>query len=170
MAVAFILGSTLMWYADAQAEPRYRMNFGIGVSTSMNGSLTFTMEHPFSERWSVSVSAGHRIRQMKGLRSKESETHQQEFDDAPEIYSDSSHRESFTFSYWPQRVNKGIAVSFGAEYIGKEGFDAICGISYRIPIWKGLSADICWQTGCIRPVIYGHKVNGTAGLNLYYRF
>ena len=48
MAVAFILGSTLMWSADALAEPRYRMNFGIGVSTSMNGSLTFTMEHPFS--------------------------------------------------------------------------------------------------------------------------
>lgn len=170
MTIACILGSVLMWSADALSKPRYGINLGIGVSTSMNGSVTFTMEHPFSDRWSMSASAGVSIRQIKDPRFDETDTHHKEFDDTTERSPDSSHAESFSFSYWPQSVNKGIAVSIGAEHLGNAGFDAIFGISYRIPIWKGLSADIRWQTRCIRPIIYGTKDNGTAGLNLYYRF
>lgn len=170
MAIACILGHALLWPADLLSETRHGMNVGLGISTSLNGSCTFTMEHPFAERWAISASAGIRIRELKVSSLDETLTHNKEFEDASARPSGSSHRETFSFSYWPQKVNKGPSVYIGAEYIGNEGADAICGISYRIPIWKGLSADISWQTGCIRPIIYGTKSIGSAGLNFYYRF
>ena len=170
MAIAFTFGLILMWDPTTSAQSKYRMNIGIGVSTAMNGSCQFTMEHSFAKKWTVTASAGVSLKY--GNASEETIIHRSEFDMLPvsDTVSSQRHRESFGFSYWPQGTDKGIALSIGAEHISRDGFDAICGIAYRIPIWKGLSADLSYKVRCIGPVLYRKKDTGSAEVNLYYSF
>ena len=170
MAIAFTFGLILMWDPTTSAQSKYRMNIGIGVSTAMNGSCQFTMEHSFAKKWTVTASAGVSLKY--GNASEETIIHRSEFDMLPvsDTVSSQRHRESFGFSYWPQGTDKGIALSIGAEHISRDGFDAICGIAYRIPIWKGLSADLSYKVRCIGPVLYRKKDTGSAEMNLYYSF
>ena len=170
MAIAFTFGLILMWNPTTSAQSKYRMNIGIGVSTAMNGSCQFTMEHSFAKKWTVTASAGVSLKY--GNASEETIIHRSEFDMLPvsDTVSSQRHRESFGFSYWPQGTDKGIALSIGAEHISRDGFDAICGIAYRIPIWKGLSADLSYKVRCIGPVLYRKKDTGSAEMNLYYSF
>lgn len=170
MAIAFTFGLILMWNPTTSAQSKYRMNIGIGVSTAMNGSYQFTMEHHFARKWSMIASAGLRFNSSHA--SEETIRHRSEFDAMPvlDTLSTPRHKESFGFSYWPQGTDKGIALSIGAEYISRDGFDAICGIAYRIPIWKGLSADLSYKVRCIGPVLYRKKDTGSAEVNLYYSF
>lgn len=170
MAIAFTFGLIMMWDPTTSAQSKYRMNIGIGVSTAMNGSYQFTMEHHFARKWSMIASAGLRFNSSHA--SEETIRHRSEFDTMPvsDTLSTPRHKESFGFSYWPQGTDKGIALSIGAEHISRDGFDAICGIAYRIPIWKGLSADLSYKVRCIGPVLYRKKDTGSAEVNLYYSF
>ena len=130
MAIAFTFGLILMWNPTTSAQSKYRMNIGIGVSTAMNGSYQFTMEHHFARKWSMIASAGLRFNSSHA--SEETIRHRSEFDTMPvlDTLSTPRHKESFGFSYWPQGTDKGIALSIGAEHISRDGFDAICGIAY----------------------------------------
>lgn len=170
MAIAFSLGLILQWNFTTSAQSKYRMNIGIGVSTAMNGSCQFTMEHSFAKKWTVTASAGVSLKY--GNASEETIIHRSEFDMLPvsDTVSLQRHRESFGFSYWPQGTDKGLSLSIGTEHISSVGLDAICGISYRIPIWKGLYADFSYKVRCIGPVLYRKKDTGSAEVNLYYSF
>lgn len=170
MALAITLGFIPLWNLTTAAQSRYGMNIGIGVSTSMNGSCQFTIEHPFAAKWAVTASAGLRFK--SGNASEETIGHRSEFDMIPvsDTLSSPGHRESFGFSYWPRGTDRGIALTIGAEYISSEGMDATFGITCRIPIWRGISADFSYKVRCIGPVLYRKKDTGTAEVNLYYSF
>ena len=104
-------------------------------------------------------------------KNEETIEHYKEFGLYPSdnVLSVPAHLENFRFSFWPEDAGKGIAISAGAEHSSTEGFDFICGISYRIPIWKGLSAGIGAQIRCIRQVM-DDSGSASADLNLNYRF
>ena len=175
MTLAFIIGAGWLWINEAYSQTRHResgMSVGIGASTSLKGSCGLTIEHPIADRWSLSASAGFSITPIRKGRHRETLEHLKEFEDIPKTDSLSMthHRESFSFSYWPMGTGKGVSVSIGAEYLSTEGFDAICGLSYRIPIWKGLSAALSCRFRCIGPMIYGNRKSGAAGVDIFYRF
>lgn len=165
-----ILGAGLLCLTASFAQGR--LSIGVGLSTSFNGCGEIAVEHGFCEKWAVSISAGFKIGLTGSLTSEETISHHQEFGGnvIQEYKSISSHKESFVFSYWPAGIREGPSLSFGAEYLDMEGFDAIFGICYRILIWRKLHADICYHIRCITPILYGSGHKGTAGLKLYYRF
>lgn len=175
MKLVCILGVLLLGLTESFAQVKEsgkRLSIGVGVSTSLNGCGELSFEHAISPNWSVSISAGVRIGLPESLTDDETREHHQEFD-SRELKTDSSgasHKEAFIFSYWPAGLREGPALSFGAEHLDIYGLDAICAISYRLRIWKRLSADISYSIRCVAPLLYGTGHDGTAGLKLYYRF
>ena len=175
MKLICILGAILICQTEAFAqvkESNKRLSIGVGISTSLNGCGEFAIEHTISSQWSVSISAGIRISMPDSLTNEETREHHKEFD-SRELQTDissPSHKEAFIFSYWPVSISKGPALSFGAEYLNTLGLDATCGISYRLCIWKNLSADISYNIRCVTPLLYGTGHDGSAGFKLYYRF
>ena len=171
MAIAFMFASILTCSAKASAQDTYRISIGVGGSTSLSGCLHLSVEHPIAQKWSVTASIGLRPGQSRWKKNKETIEHYKEFGLYPSdnVLSVPAHLENFRFSFWPEDAGKGIAISAGAEHSSTEGFDFICGISYRIPIWKGLSAGIGAQIRCIRQVM-DDSGRASADLNLNYRF
>lgn len=175
MTVACLLAAGWILNGNASAQEKskdYGINIGIGTSTSLKWSCTLTIEHPFAERWSVSASAGFNIRSNEHADGhNETAMHNYEFK-GPSIIESSQHEHmaGFSLSYWPKGEGKGASVILGAEHLSTDGFDAICGLSYRIPIWKGISASINYRLRCISTVLYGSKKAGAAGIDIFYRF
>lgn len=172
MAIAFMFASILTCSAKASAQDTYRISIGVGGSTSLSGCLRLSVEHPIAQKWSVTASIGLRPWQSRWKKNKETIEHYKEFGlyQSDNVLSVPAHLENFRFSFWPEDAGKGIAISAGAEHSSTEGFDFICGISYRIPIWKGISASINYRLRCISTVLYGSKKAGAAGIDIFYRF
>ena len=170
-----ILVAGLLSLMTSTAQVKFkedRFSIGIGLSTSHDGCGELVIEQAVSSRWTLMISAGLKLRLPESFTDEETSTHHQEFEDRV-IQADTaapSHKEVFMFSYWPVGLREGPALSFGAEYLDPGGFDAVCGICYRIPLWKKLYADISYNLRCITPLIYNTGLSGTAGLKLYYRF
>ena len=175
MTVACLLAAGWILNDNASAQEKskdYGINIGIGTSTSLKWSCTLTVEHPFAERWSVSASAGFNIRSNEHADGhNETAMHHYEFK-GPSIIESSQHEHmaGFSLSYWPTGGGKVVSIILGAEHLSTDGFDAICGLSYRIPIWKGISASINYRLRCISSVLYGSKKAGAAGIDIFYRF
>ena len=175
MKLACIIGAGILNATNSHARTNHASDMvciGTGYSTSMNGCIEFCIEHYIASRWSVSISTGFNIRRPSILLTEESISHHQEFSSSPSVSERliDTHKESFTFSYWPLKTYQGISLSLGAEYIGKEGLDAICCINYRLSIWKGLSLDIGYSIRCIDQLIRSADHNGNAGIKILYRF
>ena len=173
--LACIIGLGILSCTDSYAQKEQtsdRLSIGIGYSTSLNGCGEISVEQSIGTRWSISFSAGVGISSHHEILNKETISHHGEFEsnELTKTHAQFKHKESFQFSYWLKEAYNGLSLSFGAEHIESKGFDAICGINYRIPLWKQLSADINFNIRWITPLITNSEYSGRGGIKLYYRF
>lgn len=173
--IALILCFGLIWQTDATARTRHKDNrtcIGLGFSSFLGGCCELSAEHGFSDRWSVSVSAGLNITDAFTARDRESMEHHQTFDKEITTGNPSGpvHHESFSVAFWPQGIFNGISLALGAQQSSAEGADIILSINYHIPIYKRLDACI---SGSIRGMSMMRNDTGNAtaaGVKLIYRF
>ena len=175
LMIACILCADFIWQTDTTAQIRqkdYRTYIGIGVSSFIDGSCILTAEHGFSDRWSLSITAGFNISSAFITPDRESAEHHQTFNEGhlSQVSSGFMHHESFSIAFWPHGVFNGISLGLGAQQLSTEGIDAILAINYHMHIYERLAVCI---SGNIRSIsLIQNKVEDAvdAGIKLVYGF
>ena len=138
----FMLCATL-----TQAQP----SIGLNLSSLLYKEMNIAIEYKISEHWSISASEGLSLKALKRQTTNEEVEHDSNFHHntlpSERAYT---HRGTASLRYWAKKVYSGAFVSVGGEYRSDCGLDANFGIGYMLPIWKGLSGTILYDTGIIR--------------------
>ena len=174
LTITLILCACTIWQTDITARTRhkdYRTCIGLGFSSFLDGCCELSAEHGFSDRWSVSVSAGFNIRNAFTADS-ESEEHSLVFDEGIVAGKPSGrvHHESFSIAFWPQGAFNGISLALGAQQSSTEGADIVLTVNYHVPINKRLAACINWSIRGMSMVQNKTGNAAVAGVKILYRF
>lgn len=136
--------TVLLNVINMTAQNKSSLGFDLGGMLT-EGEVRIMAGYGFHDRWSVRYSTAIGIEAWKPAADHESESHKTEFGQSEER-SPSSRHTSLSFLYWPKQTYDGMYMGIGGRYDmnGKAG--CIISIGYCIPIWKGLSAALSYNT------------------------
>lgn len=112
-----------------------QINCAVDLTSLLYTGLHIDVGYGFTEHWSFSISAGVSLKTLSSQGSNEEISYNSEFPQKGLPAPDPNlHRESFRFSYWPEKTFDRFFISMGVEYRDCSGVDACIGLGYFIPI------------------------------------
>ena len=152
-----------------------RNNLEIDIASAIiYGRVHISVEHAFSEKWSVKADASIGLGRHSKLADDEELTHWNKLygDNFVHFRHDNGQtfENGFSFRFWPKTLYNGPVISLGG-IIGGNGIpDMTAGIGYNCPIWKGIHAAIMCSAGLKDCINNGFKLSEGLRIGLSYVF
>ena len=142
---------------------QHKVNIGLDIGPILkNGSIGLYAGYGFG-KWSASYSAETGI--VRKSVDMEYEEHLSEF---TETYKSeiSICRHQVSVCYWLDETYKGAYLEIGCRSGVKIKADCTLGIGYNIPVWKGLSISLSYDTDLMASIRSGKAEGKGAGLSV----
>lgn len=129
-----------------------RNSFEVDIASAiLYGRIRVSIEHAFSEKWSVQAVSSLKLGSLSSLTDSEEREHWDElYGNGFRSFNPDSRQfieNSISFRFWPRSVFDGPVISFGGEFDNGGIPNLTIGLGYHCPIWKNLGATIMYSAG-----------------------